>query len=43
MKNLKDSQKNILSFSIILVFVNLLFLLLGGLLYLYAYNHGAGF
>lgn len=42
-KNLKDSQKNILSFSVILVFVNLLFLLLGGLLYLYAYNHGADF
>ena len=42
-KNLKDSQKNMLSFSVILVFVNLLFLLLGGLLYLYAYNHGASF
>ena len=32
-----------LSFSVILVFVNLLFLLLGGLLYLYAYHNGAGF
>ena len=42
-KNLKDSQKNMLTFSVILVFVNLLFLLLGGLLYLYAYNHGASF
>jgi Na+/proline symporter len=42
-KNLKDSQKNMLSFSVILVFVNLLFLLLGGLLYLYAYHNGAGF
>ncbi len=42
-KNLKDSQKNMLSFSVILVFVNLLFLLLGGLLYLYAYNNGASF
>ena len=42
-KDLKDSQKNMLSFSVILVFVNLLFLLLGGLLYLYAYNHGASF
>ncbi len=42
-KNLKDSQKNMLSFSVILVFVNLLFLLLGGLLYLYAYNQGASF
>src|SRR5205814_4353696 len=42
-KNLKDSQKNILTFSIVLVFVNLLFLLLGGLLYLYAYHYGADF
>lgn len=32
-----------LTFSVILVFVNLLFLLLGGLLYLYAYNQGASF
>jgi Na+/proline symporter len=42
-KNLKDSQKNMLTFSVILVFVNLLFLLLGGLLYLYAYSQGASF
>ena len=42
-KTLKDSQKNILTFSVILVFVNLLFLLLGGLLYLYAYNNGSAF
>jgi Na+/proline symporter len=42
-KNLKDSQKNMLTFSVILVFVNLLFLLLGGLLYLYAYQNGAAF
>lgn len=35
-KNLKDSQKNMLVFSVILVFVNALFLFLGGLLYLYA-------
>ena len=42
-KTLKDSQKNILTFSVILVFVNMLFLLLGGLLYLYAFNKGAGF
>lgn len=35
-KNIKDSQKNIFSFSIILVVVNLLFLFLGGMLYLYA-------
>jgi Na+/proline symporter len=42
-RNLKDSQKNMMTFSVILVFVNLLFLLLGGLLYLYAYNQGAEF
>lgn len=42
-KNLADSQKNMLSFSVILVFVNLLFLLLGGLLYLYAMHEGAAF
>jgi len=42
-KNLKDSQKNMLTFSVILVFVNLLFLLLGGLLYIYAFNNGAAF
>lgn len=35
-KTLKDSQKNMISFSVILVLVNLLFLLLGALLYLYA-------
>jgi Na+/proline symporter len=42
-RTLKDSQKNMITFSFILVLVNMLFLLLGGLLYLYAYNHGAGF
>jgi Na+/proline symporter len=42
-RTLKDSQKNILTFSIVLVAVNMLFLLLGGLLYLYAYNQGAAF
>ena len=42
-RTLKDSQKNILTFSIILVFVNLLFLLLGGLLYLFAFKNGAAF
>ena len=42
-KRLADSQKNMLSFSVILVIVNLLFLLLGGILYLYAYNSGAQF
>ena len=35
-KNLKDAQKNMISFSLVLVFVNLLFLGLGALLYLYA-------
>ncbi len=35
-KNIKDSQKNIISFSIVLVVVNFLFLFLGGILYLYA-------
>ncbi|MCU7548663.1 sodium:solute symporter [Chitinophagaceae bacterium LB-8] len=35
-KTLKDSQKNMMTFSIIMVMVNFLFLLLGGILYLYA-------
>lgn len=35
-KKLKDAQKNIISFMIILVFVNFLFLFLGGILNLYA-------
>ena len=35
-KNLKDSQKNMITFSIIMAIVNFLFLLLGGLLYLFA-------
>ena len=39
-KNLKDSQKNMVTFSVIIVFVNFLFLLLGGLLYLYASAKG---
>src|SRR5215216_209020 len=34
-RNLKDSQKNVMTFSIIMVVVNFLFLLLGGILYLY--------
>ncbi len=37
---LKDSQKNMLTFSVILVIVNLMFLVLGGLLYLYAAKTG---
>lgn len=39
-RNLRDSQKNIMSFSIIIVFVNFLFLLLGGLLYIFAAQKG---
>lgn len=39
-KTLGDSQKNMLSFSTVMVLVNFLFLLLGGLLYLYAQNKG---
>ena len=35
-KNLKDSQKNMVSFSVIIVLVNFLFLFLGGLLYMFA-------
>lgn len=35
-KNLRDSQKNMIVFSIILIVVNALFLFLGGLLYLYS-------
>jgi SSS family transporter len=39
-KSLKDARKNMLSFTAILVFVNALFLLLGGLLILYAQQKG---
>jgi Na+/proline symporter len=35
-RNLKDAQKNMFWFSLILVFVNLLFLTLGALLYIYS-------
>src|ERR1044071_821301 len=35
-KTLKDSQKNIMTFSVVILFVNFLFLVLGGVLYLYA-------
>jgi Na+/proline symporter len=34
--NIRDAQKNVFTFSIILVFANLLFLALGALLYIYA-------
>ena len=36
LKTLKDSQKNVISMSIVLLIVILIFLFLGGLLYLYA-------
>jgi Na+/proline symporter len=35
-KTLKDSQKNIMTFSMVLILVNFLFLILGGVLYVYA-------
>ncbi len=38
--NVRDSQKNILSFTTVLVIVNFLFLLLGGLLYVYMLDKG---
>jgi SSS family transporter len=42
-KNLRDSKKNMISFSLIMVMVNFLFLLLGGLLYLYLQQQGAAY
>jgi Na+/proline symporter len=39
-KTLRGSQKNIMTFSIILLIVNFLFLVLGGVLYLYASQNG---
>jgi len=39
-KTLKDSQKNIMTFSMVLILVNFLFLVLGGVLYLYASANG---
>jgi uncharacterized sodium:solute symporter family permease YidK len=39
-KTLKGSQKNIMTFTGVLVIVNLLFLVLGGILYLYAATKG---
>lgn len=39
-KSLGDAQKNMVSFSVILIFVNLLFLGLGALLYLYGTSKG---
>lgn len=37
---LKDSQKNMMTFSVIMVLVNLLFLFLGGILYMFAQSKG---
>jgi Na+/proline symporter len=42
-RTLRDSQKNMLTFSIVFVLVTGLFLLLGGLLYLYAFHEGAAY
>ncbi len=39
-KSLGDAQKNVFTFSIILIFANLLFLILGGLLYVYSMKSG---
>src|SRR6185369_7258292 len=39
-KTLKDSQKNIMTFTGVLMLVNFLFLFLGGILYLYAATNG---
>lgn len=39
-KNLRDAQKNMLTFSIVLVFVNMIFLFLGAALFLYAEKTG---
>jgi len=39
-RNIRDAQKNMFSFSIVLVFVNLMFLFLGAVLYIYSTQHG---
>jgi Na+/proline symporter len=39
-KTLRDSQKNIMTFTAVLMVVNFLFLVLGGVLYLYAASNG---
>jgi Na+/proline symporter len=41
--NLRDSKKNVVVFSFVMMLVSFLFLLLGGLLYLYALHQGAGY
>jgi Na+/proline symporter len=39
-RNIREAQKNMFSFSIVLVFVNLLFMSLGAMLYIYANQKG---
>jgi len=39
-RNIGEAQKNMFSFSIVLVFVNLMFLFLGAVLYIYSTTHG---
>lgn len=39
-RNIREAQKNMLSFSVILIFVNLFFLFLGALLFLFAAHQG---
>ncbi len=41
--NVKNARKNMISFSFILLVVNLIFLFLGGLLYLYAIRNGGAY
>jgi solute:Na+ symporter, SSS family len=38
-RNIREAQKNMFSFSTVLIFVNLMFLFLGAVLYLYATKH----
>jgi Na+/proline symporter len=42
-KNLKDAQKNMVSFSFVLLLVNILFLFLGGMLFLFAKQNGLNY
>jgi len=41
--NLRDSRKNVVTFSFVMAFVSFLFLFLGGLLYLYSMHLGAAY
>src|SRR6185312_11833615 len=41
--NLRDSKKNVVTFSFVMAFVSFLFLFLGGLLYLYSVHLGAAY